>query len=149
MESFSQFHKRGESVGHLEESKVEDFLIWEPEGDLRRIADRLNDLKSKRSEVYRGISELEYKVLTRDGSVKSKGDGNTSDIDGSYVADNNHLAGRFAMVAYRDTGEGYLLILNRKKLPNLDPRDPGNYAVSNIPKDSVKKAIKLSKLKIV
>ena len=131
----------------LNESKVEDFLIWEPEGDLRTITEKLNKLKSSKSEVYRGISGAEYNVLTRKGSVKSKGKGNTSDIDGSYVADNVHLAGRFALVAYRDTGEGYLLVLDRKKLPNLEPRDPGNYAVSYIPKDAVKKTIQLSKLK--
>jgi len=131
----------------LLESKVEDYLIWEPEGALRTITDKLNKLKSNNSEVYRGMSAQEYNVLTRKGTVKSKGKGNTSNIDGSYVADNVHLAGRFALVAYRDTGEGYLLVLDRKKLPNLEPRDPGNYAVSYIPMDAVKKTLQLSKFK--
>jgi len=132
---------------YITESKVEDYLIWEPEGELRVIVDKLNKLKSSKSEVYRGLSGSEYNVLTRKGSVKSKGKGNTSDVDGSYVADNVHLAGRFALVAYRDTGEGYLLVLDRKKLPGLEPRDPGNYAVSYIPRDAVKKTIQLTKIK--
>lgn len=131
----------------ISESKVEDFLIWEPEGEYRTIVDKLNKLKSSSSEVYRGLSKPELDVLYLKGSVKSKGKGNTSNINGSYVADNIHLAARFALVAYRDTGEGYVLVMNRKKMPNLEPRDKGNYATSFIPKDSVKKVIQLSKLK--
>lgn len=129
------------------ESKVEDWLIWEPEGDMRTIVDKLNKLKTKSSEVYRGISAGEYKELQKIGKVKSKGKGNTSNIDGSYVSDNVHLAGRFALIAYRDLGEGYLLIIDRKKLPSLEPRDKGNFATEYIPKTAIKKVIKLSKLK--
>ena len=138
MKSFKQY---------IKESKVDDFLIWEPEDEFRVIADGINKLKSKKGELYRGISEHELRVLRKTGEVKSKGKGNTSNINGSYISDNVHLAGRFAMVAYRDTGAGYIIVLDKNKLPDLEKRDRmkhyQNYATSSITKESIKKIIKL------
>ena len=140
LKSFKQF---------ISESSVEDFLIWEPEGKFRKAADVINKLKSKNGELYRGVSKYELDVLKQTGSVKSKGKGNTSNIDGSYLSDNVHLAGRFALVALRDTGTGYIMVLDKKKLPDLEKRDGmknyQNYATSNVTKDSIKKIIKLGK----
>jgi len=129
-----------------ESSSIYNFLIWEPEGELKAIADAIDKLKSSKSEVYRGISEGEVKALKKDGYVVSKGEGNTRDIRASYVADNIHLAGRFALVDQRDRGKGFILVLDRKKLPDMIRRDPGNYSVSQIPKSAVKKIIDLSAL---
>lgn len=132
-------------------ASIYDFLIWEPTGDLKTIADNLDKLKPENNELYRGMSAKEYEEFKDKQFVTSKGYGNTRNIKASYVSDNIHLASRFALVAYRDKGEGYLMILDRNKLPDLEKRDQTpaatNYSTPHIPKDSIKKVIQLSKLK--
>lgn len=135
----------------VNEASIYDFLIWEPTGDLKTIADNLDKLKPGNNELYRGMSAKEYEEFKNKQFVTSKGYGNTRNIKASYVSDNIHLASRFALVAYRDKGEGYLMILDRNKLPDLEKRDQTpaatNYSTPHIPKDSIKKVIQLSKLK--
>jgi hypothetical protein len=129
----------------LNEASVRDFLIWEPMGELKQIADGIDKLKSKKNELYRGISKGELNVLKKLGRVTSKGAGNTSNVNASYVADSIHLAGRFALVNYRDHKNGYILVLNKNKLPNVEPRDPGNFITDYIADDAVVKIIDLKK----
>ena len=129
----------------INEASVRDFLIWEPMGELQQIADGIDKLKSRKNELYRGISKGELNVLKKLGRVTSKGAGNTSDVNASYVADSIHLAGRFALVNYRDHKNGYILVLNKNKLPNVEPRDPGNFITDYIADDAVVKIIDLKK----
>tara|TARA_R110002051_G_scaffold257730_2_gene316723 strand:- start:1051 stop:1695 length:645 start_codon:yes stop_codon:yes gene_type:complete len=133
----------------LNESKtIYDYLLFPPEGeDQESIVDNISKLKSKPDEAYRGISSAEYKNLKRNGFVVSRGVGNTrKGIKGSYVSDDIQLAGRFAFYEYRKTKRGYLLILDRDKLPDLNPADEGNYWTEKIPEEAVKKAINLQDL---
>jgi hypothetical protein len=120
-----------------EDKTIFDYLLFPPEGRALEIATEISKLKGNPRYVYRGMSLREYKNLERDGRVVSKGVGNTRKIVGSYVGDDIQLAGRFAYRAWIDTKGGVLVTLDRKKLPDLNKADPGNYWTSYIPKDAV------------
>ena len=47
---------------------------------------------------------------------------------------------------YKQKGRAYLLVLDRDKLPELNPADEGNYWTAQIPIDAVKQAINLQDL---
>ena len=47
---------------------------------------------------------------------------------------------------YKQKGRAYLLVLDRDKLPELNPADEGNYWTAKIPLDAVKQAINLQDL---
>jgi len=133
----------------LNESKtIYDYLLFPPEGEEHEnIVANIAKLQSSPDEAYRGISSAEFKNLVRDGFVVSRGVGNTrKGITGSYVSDDIQLAGRFAFHEYKQKGRGYLLVLDRDKLPELQPADEGNYWTAKIPKDAVKQAINLQDL---
>jgi len=133
----------------LNESKsIYDYLLFPPEGeDQESIVANIAKLQNNPNEAYRGISSAEYKNLIKNGFVVSRGVGNTrKGITGSYVSDDIQLAGRFAFHEYKKTGRGYLLVLDRDKLPELNPADEGNYWTEKIPKDAVIKAISLQDL---
>ena len=133
----------------LNESKtIYDYLLFPPEKpDHKEIVHKISKLESKPDEVYRGISSAEYKNLKKAGFVVSRGVGNTrKGITGSYVSDDIQLAGRFAFFEYKEKGRGYLLILDRDKLPELQPADEGNYWTAQIPEAAVKQAINLQDL---
>jgi len=141
--------KKKKTKKKLNESKsIYDYLLFPPEGeDQENITANIAKLQSKPNEAYRGISSAEYKNLVNDGFVISRGVGNTrKGITGSYVSDDVQLAGRFAFHEYKKTGRGYLLILDRDKLPELNPADEGNYWTEKIPKDAVLKFINLQDL---
>jgi len=141
--------KKKKAKKKLNESKsIYDYLLFPPEGeDQENITANIAKLQSKPNEAYRGISSAEYKNLVNDGFVISRGVGNTrKGITGSYVSDDIQLAGRFAFHEYKKTGRGYLLILDRDKLPELNPADEGNYWTEKIPKDAVLKFINLQDL---
>ena len=133
----------------LKENKtIYDYLLFPPEGEEHtNIVDNIAKLQNRPDEVYRGISSAEYKSLRKNKFVVSRGTGNTrKGIIGSYVSDDIQLAGRFAFHEYKQKGRGYLLILDRDKLPELQPADEGNYWTAKIPKDAVKQAINLQDL---
>jgi hypothetical protein len=130
----------------LYESSIYDYLIWEPTGKLQYIADELDKITTDSSKLYRGMSEKEYNILKTNGKVTSKGRGNTRNISGSYLASDFKLAARFALVNYRDKGEGIIVVVNKSKLPDLKNVDPGNYVTSYIPIEAVTKIINLKKL---
>ena len=133
----------------LNEAKtIHDYLIMPPNGkDQENIVDQIAQLKSSPDEVYRGMSSAEFKNLENDGHVVSRGAGNTrKGITGSYVSDSIQLAGRFAFTEYKQKGRAYLLVIDRDKLPDLNPADEGNYWTSDLPKDAVKKVYNLQDL---
>lgn len=130
----------------LYESSVYDYLVWEPTGRLKVIADELDKIDTDSTKLYRGMSEKEYNILNTTGKVTSKGKGNTRNIVGSYLASDFKLAARFALVNYRDRGEGIIVVLDKSKLPDLKNVDPGNYVTSYIPKEAVTQIIDLKKL---
>ena len=133
----------------LNESKtIYDYLLFPPEGEEHEnIVANIAKLQNSPDEVYRGISSAEFKNLNKYGFVVSRGVGNTrKGITGSYVSDDIQLAGRFAFHEYKQKGRGYLLILDRDKLPELQPADEGNYWTAQIPLDAVKQAINLQDL---
>jgi hypothetical protein len=141
--------KKKKAKKKLNESKsIYDYLLFPPEGeDQENIVANIAKLQSKPNEAYRGISSAEYKNLIKNGVVVSRGVGNTrKGITGSYVSDDVQLAGRFAFHEYKKTGRGYLLILDRDKLPELNPADEGNYWTEKIPKEAVLKFINLQDL---
>ena len=141
--------KKKKAKKKLNESKsIYDYLLFPPEGeDQENIVANIAKLQSKPNEAYRGISSAEYKNLIKNGVVVSRGVGNTrKGITGSYVSDDVQLAGRFAFHEYKKTGRGYLLILDRDKLPKLNPADEGNYWTEKIPKEAVLKFINLQDL---
>jgi hypothetical protein len=128
-------------------TKVEDFLIWEPEGDLRIIVDKLNSLESKSDEFYRGMSIKEYDILINNGYVVSKGTGMTRrNAIGCYVSSNIHLASRFALMSYKELGDAVLIILDATKYPEAKPADEGNFIVAKITSESIKQTIHLKEL---
>jgi hypothetical protein len=115
-----------------------DYLLYEPTGKDLEIATEISKLKNDRRYLYRGMSRAEYRVLEKEGKVTSKGDGNTrKGISGSYVSTDIQLAGRFAYRAYQDKKGGYLLTLDRRKLPDLNQADEGNYWTAYIPKQAI------------
>jgi len=130
----------------LYESSIYDYLVWEPKGQLKYIADKLDLVPDDDGVLYRGMSEKEYNILKKQGKVTSKGKGNTRDIVGSYLASDFKLAARFALVNYRDKGEGIIVVIDKTKLPDLKNVDPGNYVTSYIPIEAVKQIIDLKKL---
>ena len=135
----------------LKESKtIYDYLLYPPhEDEHKKIVANIAKLQNNPNEAYRGISSAEYKNLIKRGFVVSRGAGNTrKGITGSYVSDDIQLAGRFAFHVYKETGRGYLLILDRDKLPELNPADEGNYWTAQISKDAVLKYINLQDLAI-
>jgi len=141
--------KKKKSKKKLNESKsIYDYLLFPPEGeDQENIVSNIAKLQNNPNEAYRGISSAEYKNLIKNGFVVSRGVGNTrKGITGSYVSDDIQLAGRFAFHEYKKTGRGYLLVLDRDKLPELNPADEGNYWTEKIPKDAVLKFINLQDL---
>jgi len=141
--------KKKKSKKKLNESKsIYDYLLFPPEGeDQENIVANIAKLQNNPNEAYRGISSAEYKNLIKNGFVVSRGVGNTrKGITGSYVSDDIQLAGRFAFHEYKKTGRGYLLVLDRDKLPELNPADEGNYWTEKIPKDAVLKFINLQDL---
>lgn len=130
----------------LYESSIYDYLVWEPTGKLKAIADALDNIPTDDTKLYRGMSEKEYNVLKSTGKVTSKGKGNTRNIVGSYLASDFKLAARFALVNYRDKGEGIIVVVDKNKLPDLKNVDPGNYVTSYIPIEAVNQIIDLKKL---
>jgi len=130
----------------LYESSIYDYLVWEPTGKLKSIADKLDNIPTDDTKLYRGMSEKEYNVLKSTGKVTSKGRGNTRNIVGSYLASDFKLAARFALVNYRDKGEGIIIVVDKNKLPDLKNVDPGNYVTSYIPIEAVNQIIDLKKL---
>ena len=141
--------KKKKAKKKLNESKsIYDYLLFPPEGeDQESIVANIAKLQNNPNEAYRGISSAEYKNLIKNGFVVSRGVGNTrKGITGSYVSDDIQLAGRFAFHEYKKTGRGYLLVLDRDKLPELNPADEGNYWTEKIPKDAVLKFINLQDL---
>ena len=133
----------------LNESKtIYDYLLFPPESDEhKKIVANIAKLQNSPDEVYRGISSAEYKNLEKYKFVVSRGVGNTrKGITGSYVSDDIQLAGRFAFHEYKQKGRAYLLVLDRDKLPELNPADEGNYWTAKIPLEAVKQAINLQDL---
>jgi hypothetical protein len=127
---------------HLKEG-VEKYLIWEPTGIYSRMAEELNKLVSQPGELYRAASDKEVFLIKRDKVFQSAGEGNTRENAGTYVAGDVHLAGAFAIRYYRDGLGGNVLVLDRNKLPEPVPRDPGNFTVDHIPLIAVKRIINL------
>lgn len=135
------------SYSLLYEASIYDYLIWEPQGKLKVIADKLDQMNSFGSDdLFRGMSKKELDVLNKYGKVTSKGKGNTRDIYGSYLASDFKLSARFALVNYRDKKEGVIIVVDKNKLPDLKSVDPGNFVTSYIPLEAVKQTIDLSKL---
>ena len=135
------------SYSLLYEASIYDYLIWEPQGKLKHIADTLDAYNSFGSDdLFRGMSKKELDVLQKHGKVTSKGKGNTRNIYGSYLASDFKLSARFALVNYRDKGEGVIIVVDKNKLPDLKSVDPGNFVTSYIPIEAVKQIIDLSKL---
>ena len=133
----------------LKESKsIYDYLLFPPKGDEHeRIVANIAKLQNNPNEAYRGISSAEYKNLIKNGFVVSRGVGNTrKGISGSYVSDDIQLAGRFAFHEYKQKGRAYILVLDRSKLPELNPADEGNYWTEQIPRDALIRAINLQDL---
>lgn len=96
----------------LYESSIYDYLIWEPQGKLKSIADKLDRMNSFGSnDLFRGMSKKELVVLQKYGKVTSKGKGNTRNVYGSYLASDFKLSARFALVNYRDKGDGVVIFL--------------------------------------
>ena len=131
----------------LYESSIYDYLIWEPEGRLKDVADQLDQMNNFGSEdLFRGMSKKELDVLQKHGKVTSKGKGNTRNIYGSYLASDFKLSARFALVNLRDKGDGVVIVVDKNKLPDLKTVDKGNFVTTYIPMAAVKKVIDLQKL---
>ncbi len=131
----------------LYETSIYDYLVWEPQGRLKHVADTLDTFnKFTSTDLFRGMSKKELTVLQRHGKVTSKGKGNTRNIYGSYIASDFKLSARFALVNYRDTGDGVVIVVDRNKLPDLKTVDDGNFVTTYIPIEAVKQIIDLSKL---
>jgi hypothetical protein len=65
---------------------------------------------------------------------------------GSYLSSDFKLAARFALVNYRDKGEGIVVTVDKNRLPDLKNVDDGNYVTSYIPMESVTQVIDLKKI---
>jgi hypothetical protein len=130
----------------LYESSIYDYLVWEPTGKLKYIADKLDKISNDDTKLYRGMSTNEYNILKNTGKVTSKGRGNTRNIVGSYLSSDFKLAARFALVNYRDKGEGIVVTVDKNRLPDLKNVDDGNYVTSYIPMESVTQVIDLKKI---
>lgn len=131
----------------LYETSIYDYLIWEPTGKLKVAADKLDQMNNFGSDdLFRGMSKKELDVLQKHGKVTSKGRGNTRNIYGSYLASDFKLSARFALVNYRDKGEGVVIVVDKNKLPDLKSVDKGNFVTTYIPIQAVKQIIDLQKL---
>lgn len=122
---------------------VENYLIWEPTGGFKKIAEKINLLKSSPNELYRGASDAEVKILKTNKTFQSRGVGNTRKNAGTYVSSDVHLAGAFAMRYFKDGHGGSIIILDKSKMGKLIPRDPGNFTTDFISLDAVKDIINL------
>lgn len=130
-----------------EAKTIHDYLLMPPAGeDQENIVNYIAQLENSDDEVYRGMSTAEYKNIVKHGKAVSRGAGNTRDGEFSYVATDVQLAGRFAFTEYKQKGRAVLLIIDKDKLPNLEPSDPGNYRTDYIPVDSIKQALDLKQL---
>ena len=142
--------KKKKKKKKLNEAKsIYDYLLFPPESDEHKnIVANIAKLQNRPDEAYRGISSAEFKNLNKPPYfVVSRGVGNTrKGITGSYVSADIQLAGRFAFHEYKQKGRGYILVLDRDKLPELNPADEGNYWTQKIPLDAVKQAINLQDL---
>ena len=117
----------------LYETSIYDYLIWEPQGKLKYVADALDSMNNFGSDdLFRGMSTKELDVLQKHGKVTSKGKGNTRNIYGSYLASDFKLSARFALVNYRDKGEGIVIVVDKNKLPDLKNVDKGNFVTTYI-----------------
>ena len=125
---------------------VEKYLIWEPTGIYRNIIDNIDRIKPQPNEIYRAASNQEVILLKRDKSFSSMGMGNTRKNAGTYVTSDISLAGAFAVRYFRDGKGGNIIVLDKNKLSELTPRDPGNFTVSLIPLEAVKRIINLKDL---
>ena len=129
------------------ETSIYDYLIWEPQGKLKDVADKLDQMNSfGGDDLFRGMSKKELEVLQKHGKVTSKGKGNTRNIYGSYLASDFKLSARFALVNFRDKGEGVVIVVDKNKLPDLKAVDKGNFVTTYIPIQAVKQIIDLQKL---
>lgn len=128
--SFKQFVTEGKTIF--------DYLLFPPEGEELKIATKIAKMRNDRRYVYRGMSKKEWNTLKSKGEVVSLGKGNTRDIQGSYVASDIQLAGRFALRNWKDGIGGVLVTLEIDKLPKLQKADPGNFWVEKIPYNAVK-----------
>lgn len=122
---------------------VEKYLIWEPTGDFRLVVNELNKLQSQSDEVYRAFTNRDVSDMKRDGVFQSKGKGNTRSNAGTYVASDIHLAGAFALRYLREGYGGYIVVMDKNKMPELISRDPGNFTTEQIPIEAVKRIINL------
>ena len=131
----------------VERKTIFDWLIFPPEGEHLDIANKIAAMEGDDSMVYRGINKAEYDALMRDGFVTSKGDGNTRlGLKASYLADDLQLGGRFALRHYMDGEGGYLLTIDKSKLPDQTQADPGNSYTSRIPKEAIVDIVDLGTL---
>ena len=131
----------------LYETSIYDYLIWEPQGKLKHVADKLDVMNSfGANDLFRGMSKKELDVLQKHGKVTSRGKGNTRNIYGSYLASDFKLSARFALVNLRDKGEGVIIVVDKNKLPDLKNADKGNFVTTYIPIEAVKQIIDLQKL---
>ena len=73
------------------------------------------------------------------------GQGNTTDIEGSYVASDIQLAGRFALRSWKDGLGGVLLSFDKSKLPPLNNADEGNYWVEYLASSAIRNVFILDK----
>lgn len=120
--------------------KIEDYLIWEPEGDLRVYADFVNSIPSKSNETYRGLSTKEFSQLHNQGYLKSDSRDVGRGREGTYSAGDSKLAGRFALRNARDLGSSVFLVLDKDALPNLTWRNDWDFSSEIIPRDAIKHA---------
>jgi hypothetical protein len=131
----------------LYERSIYDYLVWEPQGKLKDVADKLDQMDTfGPDELFRGMSKKELDILQKHGKVTSKGKGNTRNIHGSYLASDFKLAARFALVNYRDKNNGVIIVVDKNKLPDLKTVDEGNFVTTYIPMEAVKQTIDLQKL---
>jgi len=64
------------SYSLLYEASIYDYLIWEPQGKLKHIADTLDTYNNFSSDdLFRGMSKKELDLLQKHGRVTSKGKG--------------------------------------------------------------------------
>ena len=121
--------------------KVEDFLIWEPKGELKKMMNMLNAIKAHPNELYRGMSLEEFQNM-KNNFIQSDARDVCSSKGGTYLTHIPAIAGRFVLVNKRDTGNAVLVILDKNKIPDLEQRNDWDWAAPCIPKDAIKRAIK-------
>lgn len=131
----------------LENKSVRDWLVWEPQGDLEKIVNAIDEnILPNSLYLYHGGPLIKQTMLNKQGKFISSGEGILKKGAGAYVATDPTLAGAFALRAYRDTGDGVIFVLDKTKLPNLQQADEGNFTTDEIPFDSIVRTIRLSEL---